>query len=66
MKKIFVNPLWAFVTLFILLATFMSQPVFLEAVKLNYFDRLITSKEPTENNIYTVNIDEASLDKWGQ
>lgn len=66
MKKIFVNPLWAFVTLFVLLATFMSQPVFLEAVKLNYFDRLITSKEPTENNIYTVNIDEAALDKWGQ
>jgi adenylate cyclase len=66
MKKLFVNPLWAFVTLFVLLATFMSQPVFLEAVKLNYFDRLITSKEPTENNIYTVNIDEASLDKWGQ
>jgi len=66
MKKIFVNPLWAFVTLFVMLAMFMSQPVFLESVKLKYFDTLITSKEPTENNIYTVNIDESSLDKWGQ
>jgi len=33
---------------------------------LRYFDTLITSKAPTDNNIYTVNIDEASLDKYGQ
>jgi adenylate cyclase len=35
-------------------------------VRLRYFDTLITAKAPTENNIYTVNIDEAALDKYGQ
>jgi adenylate cyclase len=33
---------------------------------LRYFDTLITNKAPTENNIYTVNIDEESLTKYGQ
>lgn len=66
MKKILLNPFWALITLVLLLTTFLSQPVFLESVKLRYFDSMITSRSPTENNIYTVNIDEASLDKWGQ
>jgi adenylate cyclase len=44
----------------------IADPVFVESVRLRYFDTLITSKAPTENNIYTVNIDEASLDKYGQ
>jgi adenylate cyclase len=36
------------------------------STRLKYFDTLITSKAPTENNVYTVNIDEAALDKNGQ
>src|SRR6056300_322927 len=35
-------------------------------MRLRYFDTLIAGKTPTENNIYTVNIDEATLDKYGQ
>lgn len=42
------------------------DPSLLESVRLRYFDTLITSKAPTENNIYTINIDEAALDKYGQ
>jgi adenylate cyclase len=44
----------------------IADPSFVESVRLRYFDTLITAKAPTENNIYTVNIDEASLDKFGQ
>jgi adenylate cyclase len=44
----------------------IADPSFVESVRLRYFDTLITSKAPTENNIYTVNIDEAALDKYGQ
>jgi adenylate cyclase len=44
----------------------VADPTFVESIRLRYFDTLITSKTPTANNIYTVNIDEASLDKYGQ
>jgi len=44
----------------------VTDPTFIESVRLRYFDTLITSKAPTENNIYTVNIDEKTLDKYGQ
>ena len=41
-------------------------PTFVESVKLRYFDTLITKQKETVNNIYTVNIDEATLDRYGQ
>jgi adenylate cyclase len=44
----------------------IADPVFVESIRLRYFDTLITAKATTENNIYTVNIDEASLDRYGQ
>jgi adenylate cyclase len=44
----------------------VADPTFVESVRLRYFDTLITSKEITVNNIVTVNIDEATLDKYGQ
>jgi adenylate cyclase len=44
----------------------IADPTFVESVRLRYFDTLITAKAPTENNIVTVNIDEAALDKLGQ
>jgi adenylate cyclase len=43
-----------------------ADPAFVESVRLRYFDQLITSRAPTENNIYTVDIDEASLTRLGQ
>jgi adenylate cyclase len=66
MKKILLSPWTALITLVLILGIRVADPTFIESVRLRYFDTLITSKAPTENNIYTVNIDEPTLDKYGQ
>jgi adenylate cyclase len=66
LKKLLLNPWTALVTIALILAIRIADPTFVESVRLRYFDTLITSKAPTENNIYTVNIDEAALDQYGQ
>jgi adenylate cyclase len=65
-KKILTSPWTALLTLALVLSIRIADPTFVESVRLRYFDTLITNKAPTENNIYTVNIDEAALDKYGQ
>ena len=65
-KKILLSPWTALITLALVLFVRMNNPAFVESVRLRYFDTLITSKAPTENNIITINIDESALDKWGQ
>ena len=65
-KKLLVSPWTALLTLALILSIRIADPVFVESVRLRYFDTLITNKAPTENNIYTVNIDESALDKYGQ
>ncbi len=66
LKKILTSPWTAVITLALIVSIRIADPVFLESVRLRYFDTLITNKAPTENNIVTVNIDEAALDKHGQ
>ena len=66
LKKILTSPWTALITLALILSIRIADPVFVESVRLKYFDTLIISKTPTQNNIYTVNIDEAALDKYGQ
>ena len=66
MKKILLSPWTALITLALILSIRIADPSFVESVRLRYFDTLITSKAPTDNNIYTVNIDEPTLDKYGQ
>ena len=66
MKKILLSPWLALLTLSLLIGVRLTDPTFVESVRLRYFDTLITSKAPTQNNIYTVNIDEKTLDKYGQ
>jgi adenylate cyclase len=66
MKKILLSPYWAILTLLIVICIRIDDPYFVSSTRLKYFDTLITSKAPTENNVYTVNIDEAALDKYGQ
>jgi adenylate cyclase len=66
MKKILLSPWTALFTLALILSIRIADPVFVESIRLRYFDTLIINKEPTFNNIYTVNIDEAALDKYGQ
>jgi adenylate cyclase len=65
-KKILTSPWTALLTLALILSIRIADPVFVESVRLKYFDTLILSKTSTENNIYTVNIDEDALDKYGQ
>ena len=38
----------------------------MESLRLRYFDTLIVNQEPVLNNIYTVNIDEATISEYGQ
>jgi adenylate cyclase len=66
MKKILLSPWTALLTLALILSIRIADPVFVESVRLRYFDTLITSKAPTQNNIYTVNIDEDTISKYGQ
>jgi adenylate cyclase len=66
LKKILLSPWTALLTLALVVGIRIADPSFVESVRLRYFDTLITAKAPTENNIYTVNIDEAALDKYGQ
>ena len=64
--KILTSPWTALLTLALIICIRIADPTFVESVRLRYFDTLITAKAPTENNLYTVNIDEAALDKYGQ
>jgi adenylate cyclase len=66
LKKILLSPWTALLTLALIVGIRIADPTFVESVRLRYFDTLITAKEPTFNNIVTVNIDEPTLDKYGQ
>ena len=66
LKKILFSPLWSVLVLGVLAWTMYINPSFLESIKLRYFDTLIVNQQPVENNIYTVNIDEPSLEAYGQ
>jgi adenylate cyclase len=66
LKKILLSPWTALLTLALVVGIRIADPTFVENVRLKYFDQLITSKAPTENNIYTVNIDEDTITKYGQ
>jgi adenylate cyclase len=65
-KAAVLSPWTALLTLALVLGIRVADPTFVESVRLRYFDTLITSKAPTDNNIVTVDIDEAGLDKYGQ
>lgn len=66
LKKILLSPWTALVTLVLIVAIVIQGPTFVESVKLRYFDQLITGQPRVENNIWTVNIDEATLNRYGQ
>jgi adenylate cyclase len=66
LKKILTSPWTALLTLALVVGIRVADPSFVENVRLKYFDELITAKAPTENNIYTVNIDEDTIAKYGQ
>ena len=66
LKKLLLSPWTALLTLALVLSIRIADPSFVESVRLRYFDTLITASTTTPNNIYTINIDEAALDKYGQ
>ena len=66
MKKLLLSPWTALATLALVLLVRMVDPAFVEKVRLTYFDQLITSQTAKDVPVYTVNIDEATLDKLGQ
>ena len=65
MKRL-LSPWWALLTLVFLISAFSQKYVFLESIKLNYFDQLIVTQPPVDNNIYVAEIDELALDGYGQ
>ena len=65
-QKILTSAIWSVLALGALLALAVVNPSFVESVKLRYFDTLITSTPAVENSIYTVNIDEESINLYGQ
>ena len=66
MRKVLFSPVWSVLLLGLLAWVYNINPPFLESIKLRYFDTLIVNQQPVENNIYTVNIDEPSLEAYGQ
>jgi adenylate cyclase len=66
LKKILTSPWTALVTLALVLGVRIADPGFVESVRLRYFDTLITGQPAVQNNIHTVDIDEAALEKYGQ
>jgi adenylate cyclase len=66
MKKL-LNPWLALVTLSLLLVIRFADYSFIESVRLRYFDTLITSKPVVQSQqVHVVNIDDKSLEKYGQ
>lgn len=67
MKKIFLSPWLALLTLFLVVGLRISDPTFIESVRLRYFDTLITNKPIVESSqVAIVNIDDATILKYGQ
>jgi len=66
MKKILLSPWMALITLVLVLSVRVWDPSFVESVRLRYFDQLVTSQPAQDIPVHTVNIDEESLDKYGQ
>ena len=66
MKKVLLSPIWSILLLACLTWIYHVNPNFVESVRLRYFDTLITSQPIQQNNIFTVNIDETTIDEYGQ
>jgi adenylate cyclase len=66
MKKILLSPWMAILTLVIVLSVRYFDPQFVEVIRLKYFDQLISSQPEKKIPVHVVNIDEATLEKYGQ
>ena len=66
LKKILTSPWTAIITLALIVGLRVADPVFVESIRLRYFDTLVTSKAPEIIGVHVVNIDEKTLEKYGQ
>ena len=66
LKKILVSPWTALLTLALVVGLRVLDPAFVESVRLRYFDTLVTSKPSEVIGVHTVNIDEATIERYGQ
>lgn len=66
LKKILTSPWTALITLSVIVGLRVADPMFVESVRLRYFDTLVTSKPTEVIGVSTVNIDEKALEKYGQ
>jgi adenylate cyclase len=66
MRKVIFSPIWSLMVLGVLSYLFYINPAFIESLRLRYFDQLIINQPVEENNIYTVDIDESTIDEYGQ
>ena len=67
MKKIILSPWLALLTLCLIVGLRISDPNFVESIRLRYFDTLITSQEiKTDSQIAIVNIDDSTIKQYGQ
>ena len=65
-KKILISPWTALLTLAIIVGLRVADPMFVESVRLRYFDTLVTSRPAEIIGVSVVNIDEKALEKYGQ
>jgi adenylate cyclase len=67
LKKIALSPWTALLTLALVLSIRIADPVFVESVRLRYFDTLITDRAVTvSEQIHVVNIDDRAIAERGQ
>ena len=65
-KKILTSPWTALLTLFLVVGLRVADPMFVESVRLRYFDTLVTSRPAETIGVDVVNIDEKALERYGQ
>jgi adenylate cyclase len=65
-KRILVSPWTAVLTLALVVGIRVADPMFVESVRLRYFDTLVTSRAPETIGVSVVNIDEKALERYGQ
>ena len=65
-KRLLLSPWTALITLALIVGIRAADPAFVESVRLRYFDTLITGQPEQPLNIFTADIDESALEKYGQ
>jgi len=67
LNKLLLSPWTAILTLVLLICIRVSDPSFVESIRLRYFDQLITSKGTTvSQQVHVVNIDDKTVRQKGQ